>query len=630
MALSPSVQGRHNQALETNQRIVHVTNVINKNYQQINNTINQHNRILNQTNNITMQVQRNQRSVNSALRSGKSEANGLWNKLKGIATVYLSFQGAKTIAGVSDEYVNTLARLNLINDGLQTTAELQEKIFAAADRARGSYTDLAGVIGRMGILASEAFESNDELIAFSELMQKSFQVGGASTMEQQAGMYQLSQALAAGRLQGDEFRSIMENAPMLAKAISDFTGWSMGELKEKSADGAITAEIIVASMFNAADEINAKFAEMPTTFGRIFNEIANIALREFGPAIQRISEMLNDERMKENMKGVGSAIAAAAVAAVQFLGIVGEVYNFITGNWTAIEPILWGIVGAVIAWRVAQWGLNIALNANPIGVVIMTVAALIGIIIAVVKWVINLWKTNDDFAAGLMRAWNAILNFFDQVPIFFTRVGFGIANAFDWAKIQSLQSVEMLVNGVIDSVNWLIDKLNKIPGVSLDAISTVEYSAAEEAAAEARRQARADALAEMEEDALAKAMEREQKVLDMLDSRARERAEQEAKASEEEPYDFSQFAKDYSQIENIDKVGEVEKIRDTVDISSEDLKMMRELAEMRNIQNFVTLTPQISVQTGDIRETVDTQAVIASITDQLATELESSARGVYA
>lgn len=582
---------------------------------------------------INRQIERARRSqdkFNQSVRNGRRDAQDLLGGVRNLAATYLTFRGFQGVTRISDEYVNTLARLNLINDGSQTTAELQDKIFTIADRTRGSYTDMAGVIGRMGILASDAFTETDELLAFTELMQKSFRVGGASIQEQQASMYQLTQAMAAGRLQGDEFRSIMENAPMLAAAIADFTGKSKGELKDMSAEGTITADIIKGAMFAAADDINAKFETMPRTFGDIWNQMSNIALREFGPAIQKISQMLNDKKMKENIEGVGSAIAAAAVAAVQFLGIVGEVYNFITGNWTAIEPILWGIVGAVIAWRVAQWGLNIALNANPIGVVIMTVAALIGIIIAVVKWIINLWKTNDDFATGLMRAWNAILNFFDQVPIFFTRVGFGIANAFDWAKIQSLQSVEMLVNGVIDSVNWLIDKLNKIPGVSLDAISTVEYTAAEEAAAEARRQARADVLTEMEKNAAEKAAEREQKVLDMLEDRAAKRAWEEAEKTteKEEGYDYSQWLDSTNR--DIDKVGEVGKIRDTVDISSEDLKMMRELAEMRNIQNFVTLTPQISVQTGDIRETVDTQAVIASITDQLATELESSARGVYA
>jgi len=152
------------------------------------------------------QADQAQKQFNQSMKQGEKGAHGLLASIKGIAATYLSLQGGQAIVRVSDEYVNTLARLDLINDKLQTTAQLQEKIFAAANRARGSYSDMAGVIGRMGVLAGKVFSSNDELIAFTELMQKAFRVGGASTIEQQSAMYQLSQAMAAGRLQGDEFR----------------------------------------------------------------------------------------------------------------------------------------------------------------------------------------------------------------------------------------------------------------------------------------------------------------------------------------------------------------------------------------------------------------------------------------
>lgn len=561
--------------------------------------------------------------------SGGGRGGG-FGGLGGLATGVVSVAGIGSAMRISDEYINTKARLDLINDGLQTTDELQSKIFAAADRARGSYADMAGVIGKMGTLAGDAFKSNDELIAFSELMQKSFRVGGSGTMEQQAGMYQLSQAMAAGKLQGDEFRSIMENAPMLAQAIADFTGKSKGELKTMSAEGTITADIIKGAMFAAADGINQKFETMPRTFGDIWTEAKNTALQSFGPIIERVNAFLNSDAGIRFGNNLSQAIQQAAEMADTLLTAMSSVYNFVSANWSTIEPIMWGVVGVMGAYlavtkaiTIAETIKNAVMRANPY---ILIATLVIGLII----WMVRLWQTNDKFAAGLMRAWNTILNFFDKVPIFFTIVGNGITNAFQAAKVKSLQIMEDLVNGVIDDINKLINMLNKIPGVSIDTVSHVQFSAKAAAEAEAIRQAGEEAVKAMQADAATKAAEREQKVLDMLENRQAKRAAEEAERAKQEaekgnPFDFA------GAIPNIDKVGEVGKIKDTVDISSEDLKMMRELAEMKNIQNFVTLTPQLSFGDTNIRQdgrSVD--EIIANISDKMTEAIASGARGVYA
>lgn len=160
-----------------------------------------------------------------------------WGKIgRHIKSAVAAF-GVSKLVGLADTMTSTRARLDLINDGLQTTSELQGKIAESANRARASYTDTAAAVAKLGVLAGNAFGSNDEMIAFAELMNKNFVIGGASQSEQSAAMYQLTQAMAAGKLQGDEFRSIMENAPLLAQAIADFTGKSKGELKEMSAGG---------------------------------------------------------------------------------------------------------------------------------------------------------------------------------------------------------------------------------------------------------------------------------------------------------------------------------------------------------------------------------------------------------
>ncbi|MEJ8548156.1 tape measure protein [Brevibacillus borstelensis] len=567
-----------------------------------------------------------QERFNRSVGKGKKGVSELLQTLKGVMATYLTLNAAQGIAKVSDDYINTQARIKMINDGLQTAAELQEKIFASANRSRGSYTDMAAVIGRMGVLAKDAFKNNEELLAFTELMQKSFRVGGSSTMEQQAGMYQLSQAMAAGKLQGDEFRSIMENAPLLAESIAKFTNKSKGDLKTMSADGTITADIIKGAMFAAADEINKKFEEMPKTFGDVLTRLKNSAVQYFAPAIEKMNEMLNNEKVQQNITSLGKLFGDAAIAAIGLLNAVGYVYNFVSTNWAVIEPILWGIVAAIGAWKIAQIGLNIAMMANPIGITIMLIAGLIGVIVFLVKWFINAWETNDQFAAGLLRAWNSVLNFFDQVPIFFMKVGFGIINAFETARVESLKLMEDLVNGLILRINKLITHLNKIPGVSIDAINKVEFTVRASAEAEAIKKAGDKAIAAMELSASKKAAEREQKVLNMLDDRAAKRANavSELEKGSDKGFDFGKFK---IGLDSIDKVGEVGKIKNKVDISSEDLKTMRELAEMKNIQNFVTLQPQFTF--GDTHIKQDGRSVdeiIANITDRLEEDIVASAK----
>jgi len=616
--------------INNTQKIIHLTQVINNNYHQVNNTINQTNRILNQTNNTINQAAQNQRRFNDQLRAGRSEGNRLLSTIRNVAAAYLSFQGAKTGMGATDSYINSLSRLKLINDGMQSLDELQRMVYGAASRARGEYGTMADAVGKLGLLAGDAFGSNREIVRFAELMQKSFKISGASTMEQQAGMYQLTQAMAAGRLQGDEFRSIMENAPMLADAIAKFVGKSKGELKELSADGAITADIIKGALFAAADDINEKFKQMPVTFGVITNRVKNSALRAFDPVMRRISNFLNSPAGDEFASSVENSMNRAASAVNNFLTVGYRVYKFMKDNWSIIEPIIWGIAAAIVYWTAVQWALNIALSANPIGLIIMAVAALIGLIIALVRYFINLWKTNDEFAAGLYRTWNSILNFFDQVPIFFQRVGNGIVDGFQAMKVDSIRQFDELANSIIDSINWIMEQSNRFLNTSFKMIDHVEFTAKAAAEAEAIKQAGKEKIAQMQADAAAKAAEREQKVLVMLDNRAAKRAREEAEKESNSQADLDPLAKyTTGSISNIDKVGEVGKIRDKVDISNEDLKAMRELAEMKSIQNFVTLTPTVQVRTGDIRNGYDVDTIIARIEESLTEQIASSAKGVY-
>lgn len=214
----------------------------------------------------TAEMRRQQGQMNSS----RASADGLASSLRILAGTYLSFRGIVGIGRLSDEVASSQARLSLMNDGLQTTEKLQEMIYQAANRAGGSYLDMTATVSKLGILAGQAFDSTKELVAFTELLNKNFVVGGAAAQEQSAAMYQLTQAMASGRLQGDEYRSIIENAPLLAQSIEDYmrnVQKAEGSMKDWASQGLLTSEVIKAAMFNSADEVEARYASMPKTWG---------------------------------------------------------------------------------------------------------------------------------------------------------------------------------------------------------------------------------------------------------------------------------------------------------------------------------------------------------------------------
>jgi tape measure domain-containing protein len=311
-----------------------------------------------------------------------------------------------------------------MNDGLQTTAELQNMIFAAAQRSRASYQDTANTVTKLGILAGNAFSSNQEMVAFAEQLNKQFVIGGASVQESSAAMYQLSQAMAAGRLQGDEFRSIMENAPMLAQAIATYMGKTTGELREMSSQGLITSDVIKNALFSVAEETEERFNKMPKTIGQIWTSIKNTALKEFQPVLTKINEVVNNPRFNQGMQKITLALVSLAGVALSVFETVGNAAAWVGDNWGVVAPIIMGVVGAYIAYNavalitngilaaqalvakvkaaadmmqagatftatVAQHGLNAALWACPITWIIALIIALIVVFIIFTEQIVG-------------------------------------------------------------------------------------------------------------------------------------------------------------------------------------------------------------------------------------------------
>lgn len=210
-------------------------------------------------------------NLNRGLRSGASAADSMLGKVKNIVATLAAGVGVQKVLGLSDTLASGSARLSLIVDDGGSVDALEQKIMASAQRSRASYLDTMQTVSKLGLQAGDAFSGNDELIAFTELLNKNFVIGGASATEQAAAMYQLTQAMGSGRLQGDEYRSIIENAPMLAGAIEDYmrnVQGATGSMKDWAAEGMLTADVIKAAVFTSADEVEARFAQMPKTWGR--------------------------------------------------------------------------------------------------------------------------------------------------------------------------------------------------------------------------------------------------------------------------------------------------------------------------------------------------------------------------
>lgn len=283
-------------------------------------------------------------SIRDEIKSIMGQVNKGLQFAGAVTGIGIAATAVKDIAAAAtqtaDQLTSVRARINLINDGTQTTAEIMDKVFDAAQRSRGSYVDMADSVAKLNMLAKDAFSSNDEAIMFVEQLNKQFKVSGASIEESSAAMYQLTQAMAAGKLQGDEFHSIMENAPMLAQSIAQEMGLTVGQLKDMSSQGLITADIIKEALFNSAEETNAKFAEIPMTFAEVGQSIQNEMLLAFQPVLEQLSAIPQNGDFQAFVQGVGVAIRAMAATASASISIIGAAFNGLKAIITVISQTI--------------------------------------------------------------------------------------------------------------------------------------------------------------------------------------------------------------------------------------------------------------------------------------------------
>lgn len=543
----------------------------------------------------------------------------------------------------TDLYTNNKARLSLINDGLQTQAELQQKIYAAAQRSRGEYSAMVDSVSKLGLLAGDAFSSNNEIIAFTEQLNKAFTISGATTENRNAAMLQLTQAMAAGRLQGDEYVSIMENAPMLIGAISKYTGKTKGELKELSSEGYITSDMIKNALFAASDDINAKFEKMPKTFGSVWTQIKNFATMEFGALMERINGFLNSSTGASMISGITAGVSFLADAITWVIDTVQTLGDYVVQNWSVIQPILLSITGMLLYWGMTLIpGMTMKLWAAVPPVAAQAIAWLamhwpiliVGSAIAGVGLILNYFGVTSDqvigFVTGLFYGLGAfIYNLIATIGnVFFTFAEF-IANLFNHPLYSAKKLFVDFANGVLDILKDVASALDAVFGWDL------------EGAVSGWQAGLTDWLGEMPEGY--KVLEKMEK-LDVGDFGKKGYTAGSNFANgimsgaadlfgNNDPFgitgigtmnDFASTMK----TPDIGKVGEVGKINSDVNIADEDLQLMKDVAEMRYVQNFVTLTPTVAMN-AQVSERVDIDELTGRLADVLIEEVAAGAEGVF-
>lgn len=306
----------------------------------------------------TESARRKQEEYNQKIQAGSQHTDVLVNKVKSLVGAYVGISTVKNALDLSDELTQTTARLdmmvsqyNALNGTMQTTDELSQMIFQSAQNSRASYMDTAASVAKLGNNARDAFASTGEIVQFAELVNKQFTIAGASATESSNAFLQLTQALGSGVLRGDELNSIFEQAPNLIQTVADYMDVPIGKIREMASDGQITADIVKNAMFAAADDIDAKFNSMPLTWGQLWTQYSNLALKTFQPVLQRLNEMANDQHMKTALSGIMNALSGAATIALNVIDVMVTGGAFIVDNWSMIAPVIGGVAAALAIYN---------------------------------------------------------------------------------------------------------------------------------------------------------------------------------------------------------------------------------------------------------------------------------------
>lgn len=456
-----------------------------------------------------------QQKFNNSIHGGNNAANGLLSTVKKVAVAAGGIAGINKVLNISDELASTKARLNLLVDDGGSVEELEKKIMASAQRSRSVYFDTASAVAKLGLNAGNAFNGDmDQVIAFMEQVNKQFVIGGATAQEQSNAMIQLTQAMAAGALRGEELNSILDGAPGIARAIEKYMGIAEGSIKSVAQEGKVTAEVVKNAMFAMADETNAKFDSMPKTWAQIWAGMKNQALSMFAPILTKINQIANSSKFQQVTTALINGLAGVANIASSVLDILISIASVIVDNWSWIQPIIMGIVAAMLiyngvmlvgntimavqaavkaihtamttAWSVAtftataaQQGLNAALLACPITWIILLIIAVIAAIYAACAAVAKFTGIANSGFGVICGGIMVVISFFKNLGLSVVNIALGIWNALGACAsnigtafhnvISNVQGwFYNLLSTALTVVAGICEALNKLPFVEFD------------------------------------------------------------------------------------------------------------------------------------------------------------------
>ena len=594
-------------------------------------------------------------AANQALELGKKVVGAIANQLT-------------EISDMTDQQ----SRLKAMLDEGENVYDMQQLITRSAMDTRSAYKDTLESAVQMKAAMSEYGMSTQAAVRMSELMNKSLTLGGTKGAAAQSVMYNLQQSLATGRLRWEDWKIVASNSVYLADVVAKNIGVTRAQLNQMVQDGEISATDFTNALLEAGAKIDEEFEMMPDTFADWVNNIKTFATGKFleeGGLHDKILEMLASDQFLAMVEGIKNAI----VSLLDFLGVVLDyvlmISEWIGNNWGIIEPIIWGIVAAfaayeiiMIASAVATWIANgaaqaffVTLLTNPLTWIIL----LIGLVVAAIyKWV--------QSVGGLQNAWEIakaaivialialkiafftsiyfIMDLVDKLVLAWKSAGVAIANFLGTMKVNVLSILQGMINGAIDLINKFIGVLNKIPGVSIDAVNHVSFATEAAATEEAARQSRESDLSAYKSEMEARAAERDNKlwameneflnaVTNLSDLYATSKSEASKKAEEDtSPIDASANDLAYKDMMNAAgnptiKGGKLDKIRDDVSITDEDIKLLKDVAQTEFINKFTTLRPEMSVSFGDVRETADVNKILSVIEDMVEEAYASSLVG---
>ena len=631
---------------------------------------------------------------NQEISAGTQQANELTNTIKRAVAAYVSIQSVGKALNISDELVQTTSRLNMMNDGVQTTAELVNMVYAAAQDARGSFSQMADVVARFGNNAKDAFSSSEEVVAFADLIQKQMTIAGASTQEAANAELQLSQALGSGVLRGDELNSIFEQAPNLIQNIADYLDVPIGKIREMAADGELSADVVKAAIFSAADDINSKFNEMPMTWGQMWQSMQNTALIAFQPVLQRLNDLANSEAFQTFIQCAIEAMATLANILLNVFEVAASVGAFIGDNWSIIAPIIYGVIAALGAylaimgivnaitaisaaidatkaaadalaagqtflWTVQQYGLNAALAACPITWIIVLIIALIAIIFAVCNAIAKMTGIANSGFGVITGGVNVVIQFFKNLGLTVANIALGIGNA-----IAALASNMMTAfhNAICNVQSWfynlLSTALSVIEGIcaALNKLPFVEFdysgisSAADDYAAKASEAAGNKEDYQSISDAFNEGFTTFDAFQDGWASDAFNAGAAWGDGIADKVSNFS-LSDVFGQtdIPNVgdytsgfndaiansgvgDSIGNIDdntgKIKDSLDVTEEDLKYLRDIAEQESINRFTTAEVTINqTNNNNVSSDTDLDGFITALDDAMGEAIDEVTNG---